>query len=109
MVTFTDNHLKAQDLQRRSQVECCVATFSPAIISEKGYQIYYKNGDLHRPSLEGPAVICPAKPDCDGSACVSYYQKYYKNGDLHIPSLKGPVIIYITGDQLYYENGQQLK
>ena len=64
MVNFTDHPLKAQDLQRRSQVECCVATFSPA-------------------------VICPAKPDCNGVAGINSDQLYYKNGKLHRPSLEG--------------------
>ena len=86
MVNFIDHPLKAQDLQRRSQVECCVATFSPAIIYVNGYQVYYKNGQRHRPSCEGPAVIRPAKPDCND---VNDYQVYYKNGQRHRPSLEG--------------------
>jgi len=50
MVNFIGHPLKAQDLQRRSQVECCIATFSPAVINVNGYQEYYEND---RPSLKG--------------------------------------------------------
>jgi len=64
MENFTDHHLKAQDLLWRSQVECCYATFSPAVIRS-------------------------SKPDCNGVAGVNGYQLYYENGKLHRPSLEG--------------------
>ena len=46
MVNVTDHPLKAQDLLWRSQVECCVATFSPAVILVNGDQEYYENDRL---------------------------------------------------------------
>jgi len=56
--------LKVHDLLWRSQVECCYATFSPA-------------------------VIRPAKPDCNNVAGVNGDQAYYTNGKLHRPPLEG--------------------
>ena len=79
----------------------------PSIIYRNGDQEYYKNGQRHRPSCEGPAVIRPAKPDCNGVACVNGYQAYYENGRCHRPSLEGPAVIHVNGNRIYYENGQR--
>ncbi|MBL4898528.1 MAG: hypothetical protein JKX76_02645 [Colwellia sp.] len=58
-----------------------------------GDRLYYFNGEHHRPSSEGPAVICT-----DGD------QFYYENNNLHRPSADGPAVIY-NGIMLYYVNG----
>jgi len=80
MANFTDHPLKAQDLLWRSQVECCIATFSPA-------------------------VIRPSKLDCNGFV-INGSKKYYENDKIHRPSREGPAVIRSNGDEFYYENGE---
>ncbi|MBL4898183.1 MAG: hypothetical protein JKX76_00920 [Colwellia sp.] len=75
----------------------------PTIIHKDGKCEYYENRKffnislrvLHRPSLEGPAVIFPNDD-----------QNYYKNGFLHRPSSEGPAVIGMNGYKAYYKNGK---
>jgi len=63
----------------------------PALITDDGYQSWYKNGKWHR--ADGPACIWP-----DGT------QQWCRNGKLHREN--DPAHIGADGKQYWYKNGK---